>query len=406
MTSTVVKEGKYTSHASKDERESSLEPFPLKSSYPSSATKPLSKYPPPSPSKFMKGDFRESDYESDYECRIVSKWRPSESDADEPTYRPVRPILTPRINSQASLSARTPTPPSEFDNPPHIGGPPRPKFEPIDKISQTNVSHTMKSKDNQRVVKPTPVTPKSSSDIEVIIATPAIREQPPIVLKPGSPPILGYIPPPRSDTTNIISHLKGATQTETSKVMKFAEATDYSRRVVSVQQTTKIIKFGDGKDKSEQSFIKTPLKSDTERNRRSSAPPPVTPKKFVPGEFRESDYESDYEGPIKARWTPGGSDTDEPKYRKVKPPNITRSTSVPTRSKFEFDAQPPFNTCHKPCKENQQAEHQNVSQKQRTENKHLVSSAKSNVSGLQKEKRSEIGFDVTSTSSATAASKY
>lgn len=44
------------------------------------------------------------------------------------------------------------------------------------------------------------------------------------------------------------------------------------------------------------------------------------PSKFVKKSF-ESDYESDLEGTkIKARWTPWDSDTEEPTYRKVKPP--------------------------------------------------------------------------------------
>jgi hypothetical protein len=71
------------------------------------------------------------------------------------------------------------------------------------------------------------------------------------------------------------------------------------------------------------------------------------PKKFIPGEFRESDYESDYEGVrIKPKWAPGDSDTDEPHYRKVRPPPVTRSTSVPAKpsdfvpSPMEFDTQP------------------------------------------------------------------
>jgi hypothetical protein len=67
----------------------------------------------------------------------------------------------------------------------------------------------------------------------------------------------------------------------------------------------------------------------------------------MPGEFRESDYESDYEGArIKPRWTPGNSDTEEPQYRKVRLPPVTRSTSVPAKlagsvpTPMEFDTEP------------------------------------------------------------------
>lgn len=49
--------------------------------------------PVPSPSKFIRSDIRESDYESDFDGRIPPIWRPSDSEPDEPTYRPVRPNL-------------------------------------------------------------------------------------------------------------------------------------------------------------------------------------------------------------------------------------------------------------------------------------------------------------------------
>eukprot|EP00094_Tigriopus_californicus_P002724 TCALIF_02628-PA protein Name:"Similar to unc-89 Muscle M-line assembly protein unc-89 (Caenorhabditis elegans)" AED:0.08 eAED:0.03 QI:0/0.71/0.12/1/1/0.87/8/85/2824 len=53
-----------------------LEPFPFKPDAP--LTKPRSKIPPPpSPSKFIKGKFRDSDYHSDLEGTIPPKWTPS-----------------------------------------------------------------------------------------------------------------------------------------------------------------------------------------------------------------------------------------------------------------------------------------------------------------------------------------
>jgi hypothetical protein len=134
---------------------------------------------------------------------------------------------------------------------------------------------------------------------------------------------------------------------ETSKVMKFAETTEHSHRVVSVQQTTKVIKFEDKEKKatSESKLESFPFKPEPERPRRRSVPPPTTPKKFIPGEFRESDYESDYEGTrIKPKWTPGDSDTDEPHYRKVRPPPVTRSTSVPAEPSYSVPTPMEFDT--------------------------------------------------------------
>lgn len=325
---------------------SSLEPFPFKAEPSQPRVKHIIGPPPPSPSKFVKGEFHESDYESDYDSRIPAKWRPYDSDADEPSYKPVKPVLTPsgrRIPSQASTEARTPTPPTEFDNPPQFGGPPRPKFEPIEKPSTPVKLEVRTPSKTQKIMKPTPVIPKSPSPVELIVATPAIKE-PEVILQPGTPPELSYAPPPPR-----VGPYQNATQMETSKVMKFAESTQHSHRVVSVQQTTRVIKFGDKEKKvaPEPKLEPFPFKPELEHQRQRSGPPPTTPKKFIPGEFRESDYESDYEGArIKPRWTPGNSDTDEPQYRKVRPPPVARSTSVPAKppdsvpTPMEFDTEP------------------------------------------------------------------
>jgi hypothetical protein len=330
----------------KEELLSNLESFSFKAEPPQPKVKHIKCPPPPSPSKFVKGEFHESDYESDYDSRIPAKWRPYDSDADEPSYKPVKPVLAPsgrRIPSQSSTEARTPIPPTEFDNPPQFRGPPRPKFEPIEKPSPPVKLEVRTPGKTQKVLKPTPLIPKSPSPVELIVATPAIKE-PEVILQPGSPPELGYAPPlPR------IVPYQNATQMETSKVMKFAEATQHSRRVVSVQQTTKVIKFGDNDKKvaPEPKLEPFPYKAEPERQHQRSGPPPTTPKKFIPGEFHESDYESDYEGArIKPKWIPGNSDTEEPQYRKVRPPPVTRSTSVPAKptdsvpTPMEFDTEP------------------------------------------------------------------
>lgn len=50
--------------------------------------------PSPSPSKFVKGEFRESDYESDYDGRISSVWKPRGTETDDRSFKPVKPTLT------------------------------------------------------------------------------------------------------------------------------------------------------------------------------------------------------------------------------------------------------------------------------------------------------------------------
>ncbi|XP_024080936.1 titin isoform X2 [Cimex lectularius] len=169
-----------------------LEPFPFKPSAPSPA--PQVTVPLVSPSKFVKGDFKESDYESDYDTRIPPIW----GQGSERAFRPVKPYLSPAPST--TPKGREPTPPSQFDKPPSFEGPPRPKFEPIEK-------------------------PKAAAMDKKIH-----RPQPHYYdLKPGSPPKMDFAPP--------------VTAVETSNTMSFAESTASSQRVVSMQQTTRVISF-------------------------------------------------------------------------------------------------------------------------------------------------------------------
>lgn len=299
--------------------------------------------PPPSPSKFVKGEFKGSDYESDYEGRIPPVWTPSEVDGDR-TYKSVRPVLTPSgRHSISSAGARTPTPPTEFDQPPTIEYPPRPKFEPIEKPKQVKLDEILKTTPKPVVFKPKPL-PAKPVQMEMIVATPA---RPDYILKPGSPPQIAYAPQYYHSVTS--TPYQNATSTETSNVMHFNESTEKSHRVVSVQQTTRVIKFGEQKDKQEQVLEPFPYKPEPEKPRRASGPPPPKPKKFIPGEYRESDYESEVDrAHIRSKWKPGENHVDQPTYRRVCPPSPspTRSSSVPVTREhvatpMEFDREPP-----------------------------------------------------------------
>ncbi|CAH1976515.1 unnamed protein product [Acanthoscelides obtectus] len=311
-----------------------LEPFPFKPEPPVQIRKPKGP-PPPSPSKFVKGEFKESDYESDYEGRIPPVWK----SVTEPAYKPVRPVLTPSQHHQQY--GRTPTPPTEFDNPPRIEGPPRPKFEPIDKV---------KSEPKKPVVfKPKPISAAPITDM--IIAKPA---QEPILLKPGTPPEIVYSPGPKKTQyyrSTVTAPYTNAVQTETSNVVHFDESTETGHRKVCVQQTHKVIKFGD-QYRNDQKLEPFPFQAEPDRGMRSnSVPPPPTPSRFIPGDFRESDYESEVESTrIKPKWTPHGAD-EHLQYRRVRGPTGSRSSSVPAPkerilSPMEFDAQPPVISTH------------------------------------------------------------
>ncbi|XP_067210497.1 uncharacterized protein zormin isoform X3 [Linepithema humile] len=219
----------------------------------------------PSPSKFVKGDFRESDYESDYDGR------------------------TPPYRTASSM-----------------------KFTATDSGK--------------------PTEPSSHRKQHTVVAT-----KPKTVLLPGSPPEIAYAPPQPQQQfyeARTSAPFTNAVGTETKKTVRMDESTENTRRIVTVEQTSRVIKFGDTNaapvPKQQSAHYRVP-----------------TPKKFVQGQFRESDYESDVDSnKIRPKWTPANSDTEDLCYRKVQPPTIKspRSSSASVRqipSPMEFDTGPP-----------------------------------------------------------------
>lgn len=165
----------------------------------------------------------------------------------------------------------------------------------------------------------------------------AASTKPKTVLLPGSPPEIAYAPPQQPQQqfyeARASMPFTNAVGTETKKTMRMDESTETARRVVTVEQTSRVIKFGDTAPiQKQQAHYRVPV-----------------PKKFVQGQFRESDYESDVDsGRIRPKWTPADSDTEEPHYRRVQPPaaKSPRSSSTPVRqthvvSPMEFDTGPP-----------------------------------------------------------------
>lgn len=166
-----------------------------------------------------------------------------------------------------------------------------------------------------------------------------IATKPKTVLLPGSPPEIAYAPPqPQQQFYEARSGapFANAVGTETKKTVRMDESTETARRIVTVEQTSRVIKFGD-------------TNAAPVQKRQSAHYRVPTPKKFVQGQFRESDYESDVDSrKIRPKWTPADSDTEDPCYRKVQPPAIKspRSSSASTRqthiaSPMEFDTGPP-----------------------------------------------------------------
>lgn len=292
--------------------------------------------PPPSPSRFVKGEFRESDYESDYDSKTQSIWRPISAQSDK-AYKSVTPNLY-QTPQNFSSQFKTPPPPSAFETPLQFstGPPSRPKFEPIEKVQ---VHQTKKVEQKQKVFKPTPVTPAKSSVNNYLENSSQQSNQTKSYY---------YTTGPQATTTyytavagqpvhNAIAH-------ETSNTMHMKESTETSHRVVNVTQTRRVISL-DG-NKKEEKLEPFPYSPDAQLyHQRTRVPPPPTPTKFVRGEFRESDYDSEIEGTkIRPVWTPNPSDNEDLYYRRVRPPS-SRSSSVPrsyerVMTPMEFDTGP------------------------------------------------------------------
>lgn len=259
----------------------------------------------------------------------MPKWHPHNQAEQDLYYKPVRPVLTPTHGRRSTLG-RTPTPPTEFDRPPTIEGPPRPKFQPIERQEKPkNVPHT-------QVVRPKPIqakpiyTQSRSHDErvhrEIYNSEPVTRTY-----------YTGVAGPP----------LYNAIATETSKTMHMKESTDKSQRTVNVTHTRRVISMDErrhmnGEQKLEPFPYTAPPVSMRTKPR---CAPPATPTKFIPGEFRESDYESEVDSArIRPLWTPNPYEQD-PQYRPVNPPQSGRSTSVPrsyerVMTPMEFDQGP------------------------------------------------------------------
>ena len=149
-----------------------LEPFPFKPDPPrpeGEKKKKLSGIAIRKPAKFVRGESRESDYESDLDgARITPRWMPpGSSDAeDNYQYKKVRPPSKSGSEEPASASYRPgpkePTPPTRFEIPAEIGGdPPRPQVlsstatEESVQISRTvvEVQQTIQQEESVRVSK-------------------------------------------------------------------------------------------------------------------------------------------------------------------------------------------------------------------------------------------------------------
>ena len=403
-----------------------LEPMPFKPDVPQQ--KAARTAPPPSPSKFIKGTFTESDNLKVMDAKIVPIWSPNHLEHDIKGYKPVR--FTPSGRKSATDTTYAP-PPSVFDNPPPSAGPPRPKFEPIDKVKPTEPAkvaeppkiekpkaarptapfvqqqqtqtHQFSSyqqsyqksiqqqtqayeqsiqqkqviiqprpvpiqqpkpiqpvqqpiyhpKPIQPVQQPKPVQPVQQPVKSVPIQQPIKPVPKQVIIQPKPIPVhqthQSFVkhPPGKQTviqqtapkTTLFYTGVAGSpVATETSKTMHMKESSENYNRVVNMTQTRRVINL----DEKLEPFPFKP--SEGQSYPRPKVPPPPTPTKFIPGQFSESGYDGN-DIQIRPVWTPNPMESDDPRYRPVRPHLQGRSTSVPrsyerVMTPMEFDVGP------------------------------------------------------------------
>ncbi|XP_023246866.1 muscle M-line assembly protein unc-89-like [Copidosoma floridanum] len=245
-------------------------------------------------SRLTKGEFRESDYESDYDGnRISSNWKP-QSSSQTLTESNLSSFKT--MKSSFSRSGISTAAPSTFEE---------------------TTKEAVTKRETAKEEKP---KPKS-------------------ILLPGTPPEMAYAPPRQSfyEGQNSIP-FHNAIGTETKKTVRMDESTENTRRIVTVEQTSRVIKFGENQMQHEIQRYTRPQDNQQQMKKNSFTIP--TPTKFVQGQFRESDYESDADtNRIRAKWAPSESETEEPRYRKVQPPRskVTKSPVITMPSESETE---------------------------------------------------------------------
>lgn len=199
-----------------------------------------------------------------------------------------------------------------------------PKFQPIERPIDTGVktSKMTSSVESQQLFKPTPLTPlQSSSELSSYKKVQETTKPKVYYTAVASQPI--------------------QTATEMSSSVQMKESTAQSHRVLNITKTKRVIALDNN---SRQEYTHYPIEKEYYAKKPKCGTAP-TPTRFVPGEFRESDYESE-SSRIRAMWTPNPSDSDEPQYRRVRPPSQqSRSSSLPRSygrviTPMEFDTKP------------------------------------------------------------------
>ncbi|KAM7355886.1 zormin isoform 2-T2 [Cochliomyia hominivorax] len=306
-----------------------------------------------------------SDYSSEIDERFRSVSRNCESESEIKGYRVVfPPTPVPKTNGHKSPVVVVTPSPMEFES-----VAPKPKFEPIKQEQRHEIKTESKQfssykqqqqqQQTQQVFKPKPVAAKflaaAQQQQQAPPQQPQFRPQPQYQQQaPSAQPTMYY-----NAIAGTPLHM-AKMATETKNVMQMKESSETCQRVVNMQQTKRVIHFDSQKQESSsqmhnygqpqqmqqlEPFPYSPTPSPRCTPARQRVPPPPTPTKFVPGEFRESDYDSEIENAkIAPLWTPMG-EQGPLRFRHVEPPRPGRSCSLPRTyervlSPMEFDQGP------------------------------------------------------------------
>lgn len=249
--------------------------------------------------------FKENDFDRCDSSKAHPIWRPAyDLDTDAPQYRSIKPILTPTTGRSSAISlGQSPIPPSEFEKP--------------QKFTSANEQLATTTRDFQ-VLKPTPVSARAANQSKPFTQS----HSPQFYMATAGPP-----------------HHQKNISAESSSHMEMHESSESSQRIVNVSSMRKVITFDQQHHHSQSTFEKS-LEPFPHNVYNVSPTPmcvsrqkmhlPPTPTKFIPGEFRESDYDSEIESlKIRPMWTPNiESESDRIHYRHVSPPTSSRCASV------------------------------------------------------------------------------
>uniref|UniRef100_A0A0A9W5X2 Uncharacterized protein n=1 Tax=Lygus hesperus TaxID=30085 RepID=A0A0A9W5X2_LYGHE len=282
-----------------------LEPFPFKPEQGSPS--PVKCSTLPRPSKFKK-QCTESDYESDLEgSRIKPRWTPIHSDTEDPHYRKVKPPSSSGQPKRAQSEQPEAPPPSLYSSPPVTfstrvtsSSESFMQSKQIQMKSQESRQIKQSESSQQETVQLKPGSPPQYLQTKPESQFQQSKPESPKIKKRPTPTDSGYMADtdePRISRQKTTSHRieKSIVQHSTFKQeKKTASSGQYQDTTQQVSSST----F--------QSLEPFPFKPSVVSEMPSPKVPLASPSKFTKGEFRESDYESDYEksARIPPIWTP------------------------------------------------------------------------------------------------------